>query len=215
MKNKIANFIILALLMLTGIFLGIKYSSLPSEIPVHWNSSGNVDNWSNKSFLFIMYGIFWLVELLMLFIPKIDPKKKNYEKFEDVYNIFRILMTVFFIVIFFIIVYVPENEGFFNMGNTMYFIVSIITFVIGIFFPKIKQNYTFGIKTPWTLDDEEIWNKTHKMASPIWIIGSVIVMITSFIFKSEMVFKIFIVEIVIISTIPLVYSFILFKNKSK
>ena len=80
--------------------------------------------------------------------------------------------------------------------------------IIGNYLPKCKQNYTVGIKTPWTLNNEEVWNKTHKISGYLWVIGGFIITISSFIgFESIML-----VVLIIIAFVPIVYSYILYKK---
>lgn len=81
--------------------------------------------------------------------------------------------------------------------------------VIGNYMPKCKQSYTLGIKLPWTLDDEENWNKTHRLAGFLWVIGGVVIMASAFLGK----FWLFFVVLVPMVIIPTVYSYILYRNK--
>ena len=86
--------------------------------------------------------------------------------------------------------------------------LGILIMIIGNYLPKCKQNYTVGIKTPWTLNNEEVWNKTHKISGYLWVIGGFIITISSFIgFESIML-----VVLIIIAFVPIVYSYILYKK---
>ena len=81
--------------------------------------------------------------------------------------------------------------------------------IIGNYMPKCKQSYTLGIKLPWTLNDEENWNKTHRMAGFLWVIGGVIIMATAFLG----IFWLFFVILIPMVIIPTVYSYLLYKKK--
>ena len=86
--------------------------------------------------------------------------------------------------------------------------LGILIMIIGNYLPKCKQNYTVGIKTPWTLNNEEVWNKTHKISGYLWVIVGFIITISSFIgFESIML-----VVLIIIAFVPIVYSYILYKK---
>ena len=85
---------------------------------------------------------------------------------------------------------------------------------IGNMMPKIKQNFFFGIKTPWALMDEENWYKTHRLGGKTFVIGGIIIMLTAFI-PGEAKLIGFLVALLPMIFIPFVYSFMLFKNKNK
>ena len=83
--------------------------------------------------------------------------------------------------------------------------------VIGNYLPKCKQSYTVGIKIPWTLNDEENWNKTHRLAGFLWVIGGVVIMATAFLGT----FWLFFVVLIPMVIVPFVYSYSLYKKSSK
>ena len=83
--------------------------------------------------------------------------------------------------------------------------------IIGNYMPKCKQSYTMGIKLPWTLNDEENWNKTHRMAGFLWVIGGVIIMASAFLGS----FWLFFVVLIPMVVVPFVYSYTLYKKKTK
>ena len=84
--------------------------------------------------------------------------------------------------------------------------------IIGNYMPKCKQSYTIGIKIPWTLNDEENWNKTHRMAGFLWVIGGVVIMATAFLGTFQLLFVVLIPMVII----PFVYSYLLYKkNKTE
>jgi uncharacterized membrane protein len=83
--------------------------------------------------------------------------------------------------------------------------------IIGNYMPKCKQSYTMGIKLPWTLDDEENWNKTHRMAGFLWVTGGVVIMATAITGALWISFVLFVPMV----AVPVVYSYLLYKNKNK
>ncbi|MBR5505789.1 MAG: SdpI family protein [Clostridia bacterium] len=91
----------------------------------------------------------------------------------------------------------------------MFVFVGVVIFVLGFILPKCKQNYTIGIRLPWTLHDEENWNKTHKLAGKLWIISGILMTVAGLL-KFTILFMITIFVIVII---PTVYSYLLYRSK--
>ena len=75
--------------------------------------------------------------------------------------------------------------------------------------PKCKQNYTMGIKLPWTLADEEVWNKTHRLAGFLWTMGGIIIVATAFLNSIVLFFSVTALLVII----PTVYAFVIYKNK--
>ena len=96
-----------------------------------------------------------------------------------------------------------------NVENIMPVFVGVIILVLGFILPKCKQNYTVGIKLPWTLHNEENWDKTHKLAGKLWIIGGIVMTIAGLL-DFTILFMIIIFAIVII---PTIYSYLLYRNK--
>ena len=89
-------------------------------------------------------------------------------------------------------------------------LVSLLIILMGNYMPKCRQNYTVGIKLPWTLDDEDNWNKTHRLAGYIWMAAGIIMLIFTLLDKVNVYSMI--ILIVFISAVPAVYSFLLYRN---
>ena len=86
---------------------------------------------------------------------------------------------------------------------------------LGNYFKVIKQNYFLGIKTPWTLESEEVWKLTHILAGKLWIVGGLLIVIFSLIITENINFYIFLSITAIISIVPIVYSYLIFKELKK
>lgn len=109
MKNRKIDIIIIALIAITLIWLLVTYKELPGTIPTHWNLSGEADSFGSKNSLFIMLATMIGINLLLPLLAKIDPRSDNYKRFSNVYNIFRIVITLFFMALMFIAV--QEAKG--------------------------------------------------------------------------------------------------------
>lgn len=156
----------LAILSLIGTFL--VYPMLPSKIPSHWNINWEIDAYAGKSFLFFTASLPIVFYLLLMVIPKIDPRKDSYQKHQKAYWVFSTFMMMFFIVLHWLTILVALKiqvniKLFFSLTFGLLFIV------IGNYMGQIRPNYTFGIRTPWTLADETVWKKTHRKGGIIFI----------------------------------------------
>lgn len=98
-----------------------------------------------------------------------------------------------------------------DVGGVVHVFVGVIFILIGNYLPKCRQNYTVGIKIPWTIDDEDNWNKTHRMAGILWMFAG-IVMIANLLFQSEIIMF---SAIIICVAVPVIYSYILYVKKNK
>lgn len=210
-ENIKKDWIIVALMILTLAVSLYFYPQLPDRMPSHWNIKGEIDGYSNKLFgvlgLNLMNIAFYFMFVLL---PFLDPKKDNYTKFRSAYNIIRYTFHLFFIVMQFVII--ASSIGYkVNVGMIVGLGISIMFILFGNVMGKIKHNYFVGIRTPWTLADETVWIKTHRLAAPLWVAGGIAVGILSF-FNGTIAFIGLIMIICIISIIPIVYSYLYYKR---
>ncbi|NQU82507.1 MAG: SdpI family protein [Parcubacteria group bacterium] len=187
-----------------------KAPCLADKLPSHWNAAGEIDGYSGKSFVLIFYPLLTLgVYLLMLLLPKIDPFRKNYEKFKTPYYFMRLFIVVLFFALYCYTLLAAIGYKF----NIMYFMIPTLSLLFsgfGFIMPKIKRNYFVGIRTPWTLQSDEVWERTHKFGGKAFIVGSIIGFLG--IFFGENGFWIFIIAMIAASLIPLGYSYWVYRK---
>jgi len=187
----------------------LTYSSLPDRIATHWNSLGNADGFSGKNGIFIIPFIILALYIILKFIPLIDPKKENIKNSGNSYNLIIISMVIFMFYIFSISLI--WNLGY--MFNMIYAIIpafSGLFFMIGHILGNIKPNYTVGIRTPWTLSSDVVWNKTHKFGGRFFKYAAVFSLIGVFFGKYVIWFMI--VPIIIVSLMTVLYSYIEYRK---
>lgn len=193
--------------LIAGAFL---YGRMPEQMPIHFNAAGEVDNYASRAVaLFVLPGLLFVLTLFMPAIMKMDPKYDNMSP---------ALRTV-------ILWTLPAVELICS-GITMAsalgydvavelivpFIFGLLFIVIGNYLPKTKQSYTMGIKLPWTLDSEENWNRTHRLAGFLWVIGGVFFIIAAFL---KLDFWVDIVILLIMLLVPTVYSYVFYRRSYK
>lgn len=184
MKNKKLLFLmgLLCLVNLAGhLYL---YPSLPDTVPIHWGFDGQPDGWGGKSSILFTASLPFAMLLLLAVLPRMDPKGKNFQRFQPVYRIFLILLTVFMCGVSWLselTVYnvLPSGGSLVNtlvMGG-----LGLVLLVLGNYMPRIKQNYTFGCRTPWALNDEHNWNRTQRMGGIVFVVmGAVLLLVSVF-----------------------------------
>lgn len=194
------------------------YDKFPDVVATHWNVKGEADGFSGKAFgAFFFPGLILGIYLLFNFLPMIDPKKERYQQFASVYRIFRDIMVFFMVFIYFITSLV--NIGYnINVGFWITLGIGLMFMVLGNYMGKIKKNWFVGVKTPWTLSSEEVWNKTHRFAGRLFMLAGVIMIISGNV-PVNLRLPLFIANIVMLVLGTFVYSYIAYvlekKNKKQ
>lgn len=159
----------LFLLALTVIGTAISYPYLPEQVGFHWNYKGVPDDFVQKSYgaIFIP-AIMLALYVLTILLPKIDPKKSNYHRFQGTYYlIMNIILTFLFLLQ---VVQITTSLGLINPAYVVPELIGLLFILIGNFSPKFKHNYFIGIRTPWTLASEDVWKKTHRFGGKVFVI---------------------------------------------
>lgn len=205
---------LIAIVLLPFIYLAYIWNQLPEKVPMHWNIKGEIDRYGEKVELIII-PIFLplLVYIIFLVVPKIDPKNRL-NKMGNKLQTIKFLLTTLMSILALFIIYTAKNESFTN-PNYMVLIIGVLYIVLGNYFKTLKANYFIGIRTPWTLEKETVWKKTHELGGKLWFIGGIIVVIASLILPKETNFTVFLIITGIITIIPIVYSYLTFKNEKK
>jgi uncharacterized membrane protein len=166
-KNLFAGILVLV----PFAFAAWVYPSLPPTIPIHFNMEGKADGWGSRDSVFIGPSILGfvsiLVYLLMANIRKIDPKR--YDGADDkVYAQFGLFMVAFLAVLSLVIILSSVNQNI-PVEQLVFGIMGFAFAIMGIFMPRLKQNYMAGFRLPWTLEDEQNWEYTHSLAGKYWL----------------------------------------------
>lgn len=206
-KKNFGLIVLTAVIILLPIIAGlIMWNDLPEQIPTHWNAVGEVDGWSGKTFAVFGLPLFILaVHIICTLAAAADPRNKNIAK--------KPLTLVLWIcpiisVLCNSLIYCAAFEIPLSIEIIMPLFFGALFVIVGNYMPKCKQNYSIGIKLPWTLNDEENWNRTHRLAGKLWVAGGFLEMMTAF-FGGFILF--FIISIAMI-IIPTVYSYVLYKR---
>jgi uncharacterized membrane protein len=167
----IASIIIIAASFAISLYF---YPQLPNSIATHWDAQGNVNGYMPKFMgVFFVPALSLVLFLVFLAVPKIDPRKKNIEKFRPAYDGF-----IAFIMLFMLLLHMQSILW--NLGLQINMMISVsigigaLFICTGMLLKKAKMNWFIGIRTPWTLSNEKVWNKTHKIGSKLFIASGII-----------------------------------------
>lgn len=213
MKITKSEIIIVGIALLAFLVSIYFYPQMPEKMASHWNAQGQVDGCMPKFWgLFLMPFVLVGIALLFIAIPRIDPLRANIEKFRKYYDGFVILFCIFmlcgqyFILLWNLGIRISPNV-FFPIG------LGLLFFYIGIVCEKAKRNWFVGIRTPWTLSNDKVWEKTHKIGGKLFKIAGVVVLIGMF-FQKYVLFFI-LVPVGLIAVFSLVYSYFEYQKQTR
>ena len=208
-KQLLSPTLICLLPALVGAFL---YDKLPEQLPIHWNVAGEIDNYGHKALVLFGFPIFFMMaELFMYASITTDPMKQNQSP--KVKTLCLWLLPVTLLVVYSITVSVAMGYEV-NVGGIICLFLGVIFVIIGNYLPKGRQNYTIGYRIPWTLNDAENWNKTHRLAGYLWIVGGLVLIVSALLVHDTVVLAGVTVGLLILCVVPVLYSVILYRKKN-
>lgn len=208
MKEYRKRMILTSLVTIIPMFVGLLlWNKLPDTMATHFGSNNTPNGWSSKTFAVIGLPLLLLVlHWISVGITLNDPKKRNIGKM-----MFTVVFWIIPIVSLFangaILLYALGWKV--DIGLIISILVGIVFILLGNYLSKNRQNYTVGIKLPWTLSSEENWDKTHRMAAKLWVLGGVLSLVNAFI-QNEILF---LFVIITLAVVPAAYSFILYRRE--
>ncbi len=190
----------------------ILWDKLPAEMPAHWGIHGEVDRIVSKpEAVFLFPCILFLVQWLCFFASGLDPKRRNLN--QKVMGIVLgiipgINLAIHTLMYLFALGYEVD------VVTCICVLVGVMFILIGNYLPKCRQTYTMGIKLPWTLENEENWNATHRLAGKLWVIGGIITLFIAFL-PPLASFIVMMAIVLVMCIIPTVYSYRYYKKHKK
>lgn len=195
----------------------IAWPWLPEQIPIHFNAAGAVDGTGSRFMIFMEPGLTAFLLLLAEVSPRIDPKGANYSRFRRQYHQVHFVVTLLLLLTELYTIAVcfrPELAETFSMGIWMPALVGALLAFCGNIMPKFKHNYFTGIKTPWTLADENVWYRTHRFSGKLYVICGGLMMPTAFL-PSAWKVGIFFLLILTMVLVPILYSYLIFRRRAE
>lgn len=208
-QNKL-KILLSSLITLIPMLMGcILWNRLPDTVATHFDTSNAANGWSSKPFAVfgipvIMVGL----HLLCLFLTSVDPKYKNIGK-KPLGIVFWIIPTI--TLVMYSVIYGIALGIALDVGFVCCLLIGVLFIVLGNVLPKARQNYTFGIKVPWTLNDTENWNRTHRLAGWCMVLAGIIITATSFWHNPWVLIGVLAAAVVI----PIIYSYTYHKHCQK
>lgn len=209
--------IMLSLVVLAFFISAYFYPQMPERMATHWNERGEIDGYMHKFWGLLLMPFITLGMIGLFFVlPKIDPLKKNYDKFRSYYN--GLILVIIGFLFYIHLVSIAANLGF--VFNMTYFImppIALLFLFIGFMLPKAKRNWFVGIRTPWTLSSDRVWGKTNRLGGRLFIVlgAYLIIMLLFYDLVLEHFFWIIIGPIILLTLFLFVYSYYEYSKEGK
>ena len=208
--------IVVSILIIFATLVGIAlWDRLPDQMASHWDANDQVNGYMSRFWsVFLVPLITTGLFLLFLAIPNIDPLKANIAQFRETFNLFILLFVGFMLYIYFLTLLWNLGYTGFNMSEAMLPALGMLFFFLGYLMRKSKRNFFIGIRTPWTLSSDRVWDETHRLGSILFMISGVLAFLGSF-FGGMTAFWFIFAPMMISALITLVYSYVLYQREIK
>ena len=205
MKTRNIQILIIGLILVSFLIGAYLYPYMPEKMASHWDANGSVDGFMPKLWgLFLLPAITAILFLVYMLIPKIDPLKGNIEKFRGHFDVFILLLFVFLFYVHMLTMLWNLSYRF-NIIQLLTPAFGLLIYYAGIMMENAKQNWFIGVRTPWTLSSEVVWDKTNKLAGKLFKVAGVLAAM-GLIFPKYAIFLI-LVPVILAAVYPIIYSY--------
>ena len=181
---------------------------LPKEIPLHWNIGGEIDGWGARFHLIWLGALPFVTWALFTFLAVLDPKRENYQGFAQVFRVLRALLVFLLMTIHWIMVAAAMDNSL-DVVFWIKILMGMLFIVLGIVLPRLQPTWFIGIRTPWTLSNPKIWEKTHRLGGCLMGLGGILFLVSAFFASGPRGFLLPIVVLFIGTAVSVAYSALL------
>ncbi|HET6824003.1 MAG TPA: SdpI family protein [Anaerolineales bacterium] len=208
---------ILVLLMILGATIAglLLWNQMPDPMASHWNINDQADGYMSRTWGVLMMPLITLgMFVLFLVIPSIDPLKANIAQFRGAFNLFIVLIIAFMVYIYGLTL--TWNLGYtgFRMSSAMLPAIGLLFIFIGFMMRQAKRNFFIGIRTPWTLSSDTVWDETHRIGSVLFMISGALAFLGGF-FGGITAFWLMFVPLMGSTIFLLMYSYVLYRRETR
>jgi immunity protein, SdpI family len=215
MRDKL-RWLLLALLIAPFIALVVLWNQIPERVPIHWNLRGQIDGWAPKTIGLVITPLIGLLTMalcqtLSWLDPKLRMNLKRTDRMNKILQILRVTFAAFFDAIFAIQLVVALGSKI-AAARVIVWCVLLLFAILGNYLPNLRPNYFIGIRTPWTLENAEIWRATHHLGGKLMFFGSLLLLVLDFFLGRSLVDSLFLTFIALLVVWSFVYSWYHFRS---
>ncbi len=215
MSTRTTTIIVLFMVLAATLAGLLLWNRLPEPMASHWNVNDQVNGHISKFWgVFLMPLITLAMLVLFLVIPSIDPLKANIAQFRDVFNLFIVLIVAFMIYMYGLTLAWNLGYTHFNMSRAMLPALGLLFIFVGFMLRQAKRNFFIGIRTPWTLSSDMVWNETHRLGAILFMISGALAFIGGFL-GGMAAFWLMFIPLIGSALFLVVYSYILYQRETK
>jgi uncharacterized membrane protein len=212
-KQALLTLAVVLVSLLPAGYLFLIWKDIPQTVPTHFGPNLKPNRLGDKEELWLVTGVLTLVSLLVYFLlnnlHRIDPKRKGTPP-SSTFNKLAIGMVVFLTALNFIII--ASANGSLVIQSLLFPLLGLLFAFIGNYMNHIRPNYFAGLRLPWTLSSDENWRRTHRLAGKLWFAGGMLIAVISIFLAPKILVPLFIAVMLIITLVPIIYSYRLFKQ---
>lgn len=208
LKNELAPLSIIAAMLAAA---AASWSRAPERLPVHWNLAGEVDRWGGKAeALLVLPAIAFGMYLLFTFLPRLDPGRRNYERFAGPYRLIMLGVLTLMAVLHAVSL-APVYGITPNINRVLPFAAGLLFVLIGATMGKLRPNWFVGIRTPWTLSSKRAWTRTHRLGGWLFLASGLVVAVVS-IAAPAFSIQVLLGSAITVAAITIVYSYFVWRT---
>jgi uncharacterized membrane protein len=201
------------LILLALVATAIAWPRLPQEMPLHWNVAGEVDRWGSKTAGALLLPLVMLATwVIMRALPKVDPRRANYAKMAGTYDL--VITIVLAATLALHVTILAASIGYpVAIGTVAPLVVGVLFIVIGNVLPRARPNWWFGVRTPWTLSNDRVWERTHRVAGYAMFAAGIGIALMAFV-PGEAAKMTVLAASGVCAVVPVVYSYFAWRQES-
>ncbi|WP_201007721.1 SdpI family protein [Paenibacillus glycanilyticus] len=207
------------LLIVNAVIFGIVFfvfnHQLPDVVGSHYNVKGEQDGTMAKSNMWLLYaGIGIVLPVFLSVVRNVDPRRQNYARFSEYYTLMRWTISLFIHGVF-VLMMLQNLDYDLPFVNIVFGGLGIMWMIIGNRMGQLRSNFFMGIRTPWTITDENNWRSTHRLGGRLWFIAGILMLLGACLLSAKWLIAVLIVSMILSVVIPYLYSYLLYAGAKK
>lgn len=200
------------LIVIAAVAVALIYGRLPEQVPTHWNFRGEVDDYGPR-FPYAFFGPLVSAGLWILLpvLRRVDPRRRNYERFDDTFWLLLNVLTIGMLYLHGLTLAVALGYDV-NVSRGMLFGLGLLFAGLGNYLPRLRSNWWMGIRTPWTLESEEVWRRTHRLGGRTFVGGGLLCMLAAMLPWRVAPF-LAMAGLILAGLVPVIYSYVIWRQE--